>query len=364
MANSELKTMNPADKFMTPRQPPPPPPKELPRLNTSTSVLVRKRSARSLSPKADKSQWSPRMFFGLRSPSQPPQQPTEKVNIRGRSASLGKAASNPNLRSRSNDTRKANSVPHTRNTSPQSFRKANSREPSPLRQFLAQEVTLHNQNTVFIPDEIAEEAEEDYNFATHLNRMSIGDGGVITPLAPPPSARPSHLRSYSGRSTSKPLPELPEDTQLFPPPLRLASPPNAAELPRSHFSTSTISTTISSPTGSRFSFSDTNSIPDFNKDDDLAVDASGDEFTYSPIIDETPAGFSGYSLPPTDYASEHTIRKQTPLAALAQDSVANRKTFGTSPPYSPTSAVEVGQMSALEELLNEIGYLGDAIVGN
>lgn len=222
---------------------------------------------------------------------------------------------------------------------------------------------MHPQNAIVIPDEIAEEAEEDYNFANDLNRNSMGDRGVLTPLAPPPSMRPAPIRTYSGRDTSKPLPELPEEPGLFPLPLRVASPANAAELPRSHFSTSTISTSFPSPTESNFSFSDTDSVPEFNEDDDLAIDASGDEFTYSPVIDETPVGFGGYSLPQADYASEQTITKDTPLSTLAEASV-NRKRFGISPPRSPISAVEVEPMSALEELLSEMGYLGNMIVGN
>jgi hypothetical protein len=140
ISNADIKTMNPADKFMTPRQPPPAPKNMLPRPNTSTSVLVKKRSARSVSPRGDKPQWSPRFFFGRRSPPAAPQ-PIEKTDKRGRSASLNKATpgsvSMINLDDRS-DTRKAKSVPHTRNPSPQSFR-SNSREPSPLRKSLAQD---------------------------------------------------------------------------------------------------------------------------------------------------------------------------------------------------------------------------------
>jgi hypothetical protein len=352
--------MNPADKFMTPRQPPPLPPKELPRLNTSTSVLVRKRSTRSLSPKADKSQWSPRTFFGLRPQAQPQLPSVEKVDKRGRSASLGKVASSPNLHGKAIDTRKVHSVPQTRNVSPQSSRKSTSRDPSPLRQFLANEPIIHSQNTIIIPDEIAEEAEEDYNFASHVNRMSMGDRGVLTPLAPPPSMRPAYGRTCSAKDTLKPLPELPGETRLFPSPLRLNSPLRLAEQPRSHFSTSTISTELSSPTDSHFSFSSTNSVPDFNDDEGLTADsASVDDFSDSPFQDEARAGFGGYSLPPADYSSEQTIRKQTPLDLVA----ANRKTFGASPPFSPASNNEVEQISALEELLSEMGYLGGVIVG-
>ncbi|KAE8448418.1 hypothetical protein EG329_009483 [Mollisiaceae sp. DMI_Dod_QoI] len=356
MANGDIKTMNPADKFMTPRQPPPTP--YLPRLNTATSVLTKKRSARSLSPKAEKSPWSPRSFFGLRSPTPTPPQQGDK---RGRSSSLSKASqstagrSTPNLNTRSDDMRKVKSVPHTRAASPQSF-KSKSRDPSPLRHVPVQE-NHFNTTTFNIPDEIAEEAEDDDNFASHLNRISMNEKGIYTALAPPPSRQRSPpARPRTSKDITKPLPQLPEEDSLMPSPLRLRTVASAAELPRSHFSTSTISTTIASPSESRFSLSE----EDFNDDEDLTADmGSGDEFTYSPVLAETPAGgFSGYSLPEAEYASEQTLRKQTPL------SPGSRITFGAPPAaFSPAAGNETEHMSALEELLNEMGYLGDVIVG-
>jgi hypothetical protein len=354
MANGDIKTMNPADKFMTPRQAPPLP--SLPRLNTATSVLNKKRSARSLSPKGDKSPWSPRTFFGLRSPT--PQQ----TDDRGRSSSLSKKSqssagrSTPNLNARSDELRKAKSVPHTRDVSPQSF-KSRSREASPFR--LAQE--HHFVPTTFtIPDEIIEEAEDDDNFASHFNRISMTEKGIFTPLAPPPSRQRSPpARARTAKDTTKPLPQLPEEDSLMPSPLRLRTVASAAELPRSHFSTSTISTTFTSPSDSRFSFSEV----DFDNEDDLTADmGSGDEFTYSPILAETPAivGFSGYSLPEAEYASEQTLRKQTPLSPFREPS---RTTFGAPLSTFPVNGAEPEHMSALDELLSEMGYLGDVIVG-
>lgn len=348
MANGDIKTMNPADKFMTPRQPPPLP--SLPRLNTATSVLNKKRSARSLSPKGDNSPWSPRSFFGLRSPA--PQQP----DSRGRSSSLSKKSqssagrSTPNLNRRSDEVRKAKSVPHTRDTSPQSS-KSRSREASPFQS--AQE--HHFFPTAFtIPDEIVEEAEDDDNFASHFNRMSMTEKGIFTPLAPPPSRQRSPpARARTAKDTTKPLPQLPEEP-LMPFPLRLRTVASAAELPRSHFSTSTISTTFTSPSDSHFSFSEVDS----NDEDDLTADmGSGDEFTYSPILADTRAigGFNGYSLPEAEYASEQTLRKQTPLSP--------RSTFGAPLSAFPVAAAEPEHMSALNELLSEMGYLGDVIVG-
>jgi hypothetical protein len=359
MANGDIKTMNPADKFMTPRPPPPTPAPS--RLNTSPSVLSKKRSARSVSPKSEKAQWSPRMFFGLR-PSAPT--PSQDVDKRGRSSSLSKVAEGDTsvvysaLHNRSDEMRKVKSVPHTRDVSPQSVKKPHSREPSPLRQVVPQE----NTTTVEIPDEITEEVEDDDNFATQLNGISLNERGILTQLSPPPTSgmRSPAARIRSGTDTSKPLPQLPKET-LIPSPLRLRPIVSEAELPRSHFSTSTISTTITSPTDSHFDFSETPSISDSNDDEDLAADAgSGDEFTYSP----NPAGqrgFNGYSLPDGEYASEQTLRKETPHSQLTQ--AASRATFG-----APTVALNspghgASSMSALEELLNEMGYLGDVIVG-
>jgi hypothetical protein len=356
--------MNPADKFMTPRPPPPTP--TLARLNTSTSVLTKQRTARSLSPTSEKPQWSPRMFFGLRSQNSS----LQDADRRGRSSSLSKvqaaaSASTPSLGLRSDDMRKVKSLPHTREVSPQSFKKPLSREPSPLRQLFSQENSSYNSAPLVIPDEIAEEAEDDDNFASQLSRLSINEKGILTPLSPPPSS----LRSPAGRvrtatNTSKPLPQLPEDFPLMPPPLRLRSAVSAAELPRSHFSTSTISTTITaSPTDSSFNFSEIGSLPDSNEDEDLTADVgSGDECTYSPVLSETPAqGFSGYSLPDDQYASERTIGKDNPLAQLTQ--TASRTTFGAAPPFLPNPVPDAESMSTLEQLLSEMGYLGDVIVG-
>ncbi|KAL2074340.1 hypothetical protein VTL71DRAFT_8118 [Oculimacula yallundae] len=363
MANGDIKTMNPAHKFLTPRAPPPPPP-SLQRLNTSSSVLVKKRSAHSLSPKAEKSGWAPRLFFGLRLPSSS----SSSVDTRGRSSSMSKAqhsrsnASTPNLRE---EVRKARSVPHTREASPQSFRRSTSREPSPLRH-LVQDNTAYTTTVLEIPDEIEEEGEDDDNFASQLNRMSFTEK-CTTPLAPPPSALrsppPRHRSASTPRDTQKPLPQLPEE-DLLPQPLRLRPAFSMATLPRSHFSVSTIASPIASPTDSHFSFISEHSISsDVNDDDeDLALDTgSGDEFTYSPTSADIPTGgFSGYSLPESDYASEQTLRKVTPLSQLSQLSPASsRATFGAArPAFEP----QAEQMSALQQLLSEMGYLGDVIV--
>jgi len=67
-------------------------------------------------------------------------------------------------------------------------------------------------------------------------------------------------------------------------------------------------------------------------------------------------------LPDGEYASEQTLRKETPLAQLTQ--TASRATFGAPPvAFSATTGGDVEHISALQQLLSEMGYLGDVIVG-
>jgi len=240
-----------------------------------------------------------------------------------------------------------------------------SRESSPLRQLLTQDAGTYHTTTIVIPNEIAEEAEDDDNFASEPNRISMHEKGIVNQLSPPPSdLRSPAPRMRPATDTSKPLPQLPEDshTPLIPVPLRIRPTVSAAELqPRSHFSTSTISTAVTSPTDSHFSFGET-SMSDLNDDEDLTADvSSGDEFVYSPILEQAVEGrFNGYCLPDGEYASEQTLRKESPLSPSTQ--TASRTTFGAAPPFSPHGN-DVASMSALEQLLDEMGYLGDVIVG-
>lgn len=76
------------------------------------------------------------------------------------------------------------------------------------------------------------------------------------------------------------------------------------------------------------------------------------------MIDETPLnGFSGYSLPDDQYASEHTLRKEATTANLTKS--AARSTFGGA---SAFPAPDTENISALEELMNDMGYLRGVIV--
>ncbi|KAG9229724.1 hypothetical protein BJ875DRAFT_386758 [Amylocarpus encephaloides] len=293
MANGDVKTMNPANKFVAPR-PSPPTPMTTARATTSPTFPPQKRLARSVSPKSDKL-WSARSLFGLRSPP-------------------------------------ANSTPDS---------------------------SARNPASVIIPDEIIDEGEDDDNFASQTNFAALQDAGVFTPLSPPPSAlRSPPTRAAIVGKTSKPLPELPDET-LMPQPLRLRAIVSPADLPRSHFSVSSMGTSISSSSASQFN--DLHPSESTDEGGLIGDSESGDEFMYSPIS-ETSDGrdFTGYSLPEDQCSSERTLQK-TSYSQLT--SPTSRQIFGGIADISSRAEADLGKMSELEELLGDIGYLGDVIVG-
>lgn len=72
---------------------------------------------------------------------------------------------------------------------------------------------VHDNTALLIPDEITEEAEDDDNFASHVNRVSLNERGILTPLSPPPQrVRSESPRVRTATGTSKPLPQLPEES--------------------------------------------------------------------------------------------------------------------------------------------------------
>lgn len=337
-------TMNPDDKFVTPRPPPQPP--LVPRLSSSPSESVRKSFSRSRSPKAEKPSWSPKMLFG-------------------RKFSVTKKA----------EATLSVSAPQTRNPSPQSFEQTLSRDPSPLPRSLAQETSKNPHIASLLVSEcIAEDLEDDDNFAQQPNnRMSL----VSTPLSPPPVShvRPlttSHASSRSSASSNdayKPLPRVPDESLevLTPQPIRTwENIPLIHSGPQcSRFSVSTISSVMSIDSFSAFSTS-----PSVSDEDELAVDLDAtsdvdddvddeeddDEFVFRPLSSDASGRlFTGYSLPDVESSSKQALRK-APLSGAG-----NRATFGGMD--RPTVEDEEGGSSPLHELLSELGYLEDTIVG-
>ncbi|KAJ8065721.1 hypothetical protein OCU04_006391 [Sclerotinia nivalis] len=329
---TEGKTMNPADKFMTPRAPPSKP--DVTRSVSLSSSHAEKPCHRS---KDGKLGWATKLFSGRRSRSSSPadQAATRRSSEPDTSqATLRSCSSNSNT---IHQISPANSEPISRTSS---FTRAHD--------------SVHdNLITLGIPEEISEEYEDDDNFATQFKELVFENNNSITQLSPTPSRR----QPSPTFDTSKPLPQLPDDafTSSFSSPL----PPNLSlTLPRSHFSVSTISTALTSPTDSHFGFSDTSSMFDSYDESDINEETA-DTFTYNPMISEVERRkFIGYSLPDEDIASEQTIRKASSLLSRTTSNDTYPRDSGL---VEGIKESEGGEGSALADFLDDMGYLGDTI---
>jgi hypothetical protein len=189
-------------------------------------------------------------------------------------------------------------------------------------------------STALLMRDNVEDEDDDDNFASQLNQMSLFEQSILTPLSPPCLGT-----SPSTTHTSKPLPQLPD------------RPPIHAPLPRGAVSThppkSQFSTAVTSPTGSYFDFSD-----DEDEDDDAGADfESSDGYIDSPAVEPSGPGFPGYRLPDADEASGHAAGKPRRVSPEA-----SRHTFG-----GPVAPLDAG-VATLDELRSELGYLGGIIV--
>jgi hypothetical protein len=374
MAIGDLKTLVPTDKFLTPRAPPPVPRKHS-RASTAPMEIARTRPARSVSPKPEKLQWSPRTLFGRRSPSSQ----SQKGERRGQWSPLGRffgddASGSPPSPAKLLIERKI-SLPTARPASTQSLEWPLSRE-VPLRRAISHEPSSYIPISSPQPAEIEEveeaeeEDEEDHdNFASHLHRTAHSEESIPTPLSPPSLASRSPRSRPVSSHFSKALPALPpsvEDGAPSSPPLlpvlrfrgdvsaAMHTPPQ-----RSHFSASTA---VTSPTASYFDFSDDE---DENDDDDDGV-ISADEVFDSPGADGDP-GFRGYRItdasataPEGHGASKDAAAAAAATAAAALSEVASRRTFGG--PSALDGDDNASSRTTLDELRRELGYLGGMIV--
>ncbi|KAM3070754.1 hypothetical protein ACMFMF_008202 [Clarireedia jacksonii] len=328
--HEDLKTMRPADRFITPRAPPPKPsfarsasqPSDVPEAATAS--------------KGDKPGWASKLF-GRRSRLCSPVQ-----------APITRRSSEPDI---SHEATRPSSPPASRTVkyTPSTYSAPTSRVASPIRShaYTLQKLTSHeilspHISSLAIHDEIPEEYEDDHSFATQSRELSFDDNDHYTGWAPPPAHRELTLNS----DTSKPLPQLSLEAPLS---------PLSLTLPRSHFSVSSISTTLTSPTESQFGFSDTASI--YDSYDESEFIEPGEGFTYNPMVAEFERKkFAGYSLPDEDYSSQQTIVKDS-LSRTSSNDVYPRDSG-----FSEGNCQET--MSALEELFIDMGYLGNTISNN
>jgi hypothetical protein len=380
-----IQTMNPADKFLAPRAAPAAPRPKLPRLNTAPSETnwnpMASSSVRSASENGPRSPWSARSLFGLRAAlsalpggqdrgriASPVAREYREANIigtdvvpSGPSSTIINPADGRSYRS----TLGSAAIPGTMSSQEPPARKTLSRDASPLRHSHNSEHS-RNATALTIPDEIAEEEfeDDDANFATAADIET----SLTTRLSPPPTRQPHRLHTAS--PDIKPLPKLPdempptpvaESPSMVPAPLHVT--PHLSHIARSHFSIDTISTEFVSPTESHFSSAP--SIYDSNDDEDgdAVID---DSFTFhsastdaSPPSD--PANGFQYSLPVDDHGSEATLKKGDVAVAGFDARVALRQTFGPQTFEAPEKTGD--SINALDQLLAEMGFLGDMIVG-
>lgn len=338
----DLKTMNPADKFLTPRAAPPPP-KSLPRLGTSAGLLGRKRGSRSTSPV--RSPW--KSLFGVRSSSPAAERPVS----RGRH--LGDAAiSRPTLVSSS--SMHTGTVP-LREFSPLSSRasSAHSRDASPARPT----TSFGHRPTLLSPrisEKIVEDDREHNDFAVRFDE-EMGQTAITTYLSPPPPKPsgvelPSASRLPALQVDDKPLPNLPKFTLQRP-------------QPKSHFSVDSMSTAMLSPVDSHFDLSPATS----ECNDDATEEIFFSPISESPVQESTERGrtanpFRGYSLPfDSDEDRKTSSGKMTPVTFNRANVMTShshpRATFG----FQHAEETAVHPSSNLDQLLSEMGYLGEMI---
>ncbi|KAI1369061.1 hypothetical protein F5Y08DRAFT_180707 [Xylaria arbuscula] len=235
LRNTEYKTMDPVDRFATPRPPPIPSNRREFRIASASSILP-KRSTRSVSPGPS---WTgtARRILGFKS--------RDRESERGRKSNLTELedvfveVNDPSLESRS--------------VTPSGSIRSRELSPESLRKFLSDDLpaTLGNPELMHgfsIPDDIEEEIEEidDDNFADTV----VSESNSFTNLSPPPSQRgglsappASHSKNTSPQSLAPPVfnveGSLPAAQRSKPRPAKL-------DIPRSHSTLSVASSSMAS----------------------------------------------------------------------------------------------------------------------
>jgi len=350
LRDEDYKTMNPADKFATPR--PAPVPSEssttFRRIGSAPRLLSHKRSARSLSPGSGWS-FSPRKLFS-RKPSSSSLVTDDLQSWDDRSI-------------RSEGSR-------SRDISPESLRRFLVQDPLPM-----DEPEPVDRPAIAIPEDIVEEIEDDDNFAT----SAVSETQAFTGLSPPPTQR-SNTSSPTppaviaiDEDANAPWASEPEQSAPAPP---TRPPPMVPQLdlvpepvPHSRFSFSDASFCSQLSPQSP----DSNSPPSFyhSEDEDDEITSSNEEESValpgilstmgarSSFVRDLDAALSTYSLPPPPTHETEKLRVVTETASgdaalLASDGVVGGNTSLLTSPIPN---------SGLEDLVTELGWMADVIRG-
>ncbi|KAI1104231.1 hypothetical protein F4804DRAFT_307794 [Jackrogersella minutella] len=371
---TDYKTMEPMDRFMTPRPAPPVP--SLPDLRIGSSPvpamsLVHKRSARSLSP-APSWTGAARRFLGRKKSFYPDSDTGSETEVESHYGEESKHLDAP------------------RSTT-SSWRSIPSREMTPesLRRFLSDDLpqtppVAEQPPRLLIPDEIVEENEDDDNFAT----SAASETAPFTMLSPPPFQR--SVSSASAKVSVKD--NRPTGTMVTVDAARddgtISNPIQALprmatiglDVPRSHFSYSTTSSTLVSPVSSRsvesrdlnqYSFFDDSDDDDENEDvfpaenESFPIQGTGRGNEVNRIIPKhLNSPITGYSLPqPATHNEKHLDATRIPTASLGSPELVTRLDSGVS--LSNTNLLgRPGLDPGLEDLVNDMGWMADAIQPN
>ncbi|KAI0841581.1 hypothetical protein F5Y06DRAFT_293281 [Hypoxylon sp. FL0890] len=363
LRTADFKTMDPKDKFMTPRPAPPVP--SLPELRIGSSPapamsLVHKRSARSLSPAPS---WSSaaRRFLGRK----------KACNVDSDAGSETEVESHYGEESRrepGNTTPSGNSL-RSRDMSPES-----------LLRFLSDDLpqttpVVELAPRLIIPDEIAEENEDDDNFAT----SAVSESAPFTMLSPPPLQRSISSTSTKGNSngsTTTVVPTVtPQDDGVTSKPIDVPprTPQMDFDIPRSHFSYSTTSSSLVSQASPQSMESrDLNQISFFDDSDNESEEVSANEDELF-MLEGTRRGsersipknihspITGYSLPqPGTHSEKFLDTSRLSTAALGSPELVARLDSGV----SLSNANLLGRPeidTGLDDLVNDMGWMADAI---
>ncbi|KAI9797327.1 MAG: hypothetical protein M1833_005506 [Piccolia ochrophora] len=293
------------------------------------------------------------------------------------------------------------------------------REPSPLRDPIEHEENPVKE-AVFVSDQVIQEAEDeedDFNFHSQASTEQVSELGVATELSAPPSRSriaaqakttadenveisPTKAAGQRDRASQVPTPLdlLPagDVEQTASSRFSIYSTTTAAFTPTTNYSASLTSPSLSPGRRSSYTLPSPNrlsadfslpSISDYSEeglatysmrlsiDPETSVRSSLshlEDFSCDTFQGDQPlskrngayfgrCGFQGYGLPMEEHASDATIGKAV-NAGLQQ--AGSRSTFGsqTDGPILTVLANEPSQgLSAMEELLNDLGYLGNVI---
>ncbi|KAI0180042.1 hypothetical protein GGR52DRAFT_529517 [Hypoxylon sp. FL1284] len=362
---ADFKTMDPKDRFMTPRPAPPVP--SLPDLRLGSapamSLVYKKRSARSLSP-APRWAGAAKKFFGRKKGCYPDSDAGSETEVESHCDEESRHMDDP-----------------PRSITPSGSVRSRDMSPDSLRRFLLSDdlpptppvVEPQPAPKLLIPDEIVEENDDDDNFAS----SAVSETAPFTVLSPPPVRRntTSATKGSKNESTTTIVPVNPtKDNNIRSQPVDAQSELVSIKLdiPRSHFSFSSTSSSLVSPASPRSTESrDLSQCSFFDESDDENEDvfsSAGDSFfTHGTrrsnegsrgIPKRIHSPITGYSLPqPTTQSDKPLDTGRLSTAPLeSPDLVASGVPIGSANLLS-----RPGVGTGLDDLVTDMGWMAEAI---